>query len=53
LYARTDILEIKHFQFKTCILLEKESAYDIFTDASDVGTVGYLKNPHLVEIGSR
>ena len=29
-------------------LLEKESAYDIFTDASDVGAAGFIKNSHLV-----
>ena len=26
---------------KPVFLLEKESAYDIFTDASDVGTAGF------------
>jgi hypothetical protein len=25
-------------------LLEKESAYDIFTDASDVGAADFIKN---------
>ena len=29
-------------------LLEKESAYDIFTDASDVDAVGFITNSHLV-----
>jgi hypothetical protein len=31
-------------------LLEKESAYDIFTDASDVGAAGFIENSHLVII---
>ena len=29
-------------------LLERESAYDIFTDASDVGAAEFIKNSHLV-----
>ena len=29
-------------------LLEKESVYDIFTDASDVGAADFIKNSHLV-----
>jgi hypothetical protein len=32
---------------KPVSLLEKESAYDIFTDASDVGAAGFIKNSHL------
>jgi hypothetical protein len=28
--------------------VEKGSAYDIFTDASDVGAAGFIKNSHLV-----
>jgi hypothetical protein len=33
---------------RSVFLLEKESAYDIFTDASDVGAVVFHKNSHLV-----
>jgi hypothetical protein len=33
---------------KPVFLLEKESTYDIFTDASDVGASGFIKNSHLV-----
>ena len=33
---------------KPVFLLEKESAYDIFTDVSDVGAAGFIKNSHLV-----
>ena len=33
---------------KPIFLLEKESAYDIFTDASDAGAAGFIKNSHLV-----
>jgi hypothetical protein len=32
---------------KPVFLLEKESAY-IFTDASDVGAAGFIKNSHLI-----
>ena len=35
---------------KPVFLLEKESAYDIFTDASDVGAAGFIKNSYLVMI---
>ena len=33
---------------KPVFLLEKESVYDIFTDASDVGASGFINNSHLV-----
>ena len=33
---------------KPVFLLEKESVYDIFTDASDVGASGFINNWHLV-----
>jgi hypothetical protein len=33
---------------KPVFLLEKESAYAIFTDASDAGAVGFNNNSHLV-----
>jgi hypothetical protein len=38
------------FNLKPVFLLEKESAYDIFTDASDVGAAGFffIKNSHFV-----
>jgi hypothetical protein len=39
-------LNISHL--KPVFLLEKESAYDICTDASDVGAAGFIKNSHLV-----
>jgi hypothetical protein len=33
---------------KPVFLLEKESAYDILTETSDVGAAGFIKNSHLV-----
>ena len=33
---------------KPVVLLEKEYAYDIFTDASDVGAADFIKHSHLV-----
>ena len=33
---------------KPVFVLEKESAYDIFTDATDVGAAGFIKNLYLV-----
>jgi hypothetical protein len=33
---------------RSVFLLEKESAYDIFTGASDVGAAGFIKNSYLV-----
>jgi hypothetical protein len=36
---------------KPVFLLEKESAYDIFADASDVGAAGFAKNSHCLRHG--
>ena len=33
---------------KPVYLLQKESAYDIFTETSDVGAAGFIKNSYLV-----
>jgi hypothetical protein len=54
IYHKQDcIRELMFWKFnisnvKPVFLLEKESAYDIFTDASDVGAAGFSKNSHLV-----